>query len=34
MSTGTRRTRGSNSFEPVAGNGLLDRRALLGGGFK
>ena len=32
MSTGTRRTRGSNSFEPVAGNGLLDRRALLGGG--
>ena len=26
MSTGRRRTRGSEQFEPVAGNGLLDRR--------
>jgi sulfane dehydrogenase subunit SoxC len=29
MSTGRRRTRGSEPFEPVAGNGLLDRRLLL-----
>ena len=29
MSTGPRRTRGSEQFEPVAGNGLLDRRLLL-----
>jgi sulfane dehydrogenase subunit SoxC len=32
MSTGIRRTRGSETFEPVAGNGLLHRRALLGAG--
>jgi sulfane dehydrogenase subunit SoxC len=32
MSTGHRRTRGSTSFEQVAGNGLLNRRALLGRG--
>ena len=29
MSDGPRRTRGSTSYEPVAGNGLLDRRLLL-----
>src|SRR6202012_6037828 len=32
MGTGRRRTRGSGTFEPVAGNGLLDRRLLLRGG--
>ena len=33
MSTGQRRTRGiRDTFEHVAGNGLLDRRALLGRG--
>jgi len=32
MSTGRRRARGSETFEPVAGNGLLDRRLLLRSG--
>src|SRR3954468_311441 len=32
MSTGRRRTHGSEQFEPVAGNGLLDRRLLLRSG--